>query len=250
MTVLIATSTNEYDPTEVAVPWKILKEAGYKVVFATDTGKPGTADQRMLNGNKFGILKRLLIADKSGQQAYCEMLQDHAFQNPMHYRDIKAGGLEGLVLPGGHAKGIIPYLESQILQKAIAEFFLKDKPVAAICHGVVAACRARNLKTGKSVLYKRKTTALLKRQEMLAYQVTRWNLGDYYRTYPKTVEDEVVENLHSASDFIHGPLPLLRDDMKHLSRGFTVRDGNYLSARWPGDAHRFACDFIKILKEA
>ncbi|MEE9313012.1 MAG: type 1 glutamine amidotransferase domain-containing protein [Rhizobiaceae bacterium] len=250
MAILIATSTNEYDPTEVAVPWKILRDAGYNIVFTTDTGKPGTADQRMLDGNKFGILKQLLIADKMAQKAYCEMLQDHAFQNPIHYDDIRVEDYEGLVLPGGHAKGVIPYLESKTLQKAIAEFFAKDKPVAAICHGVVAACRAKDPKTGKSVLHGRKTTALLKRQELLAYQVTRWNLGDYYLTYPTTVEDEVIENLQSANDFIHGPMPILRDDMEHLSRGFTVRDGNYLSARWPGDIHRFATDFIKILKEA
>jgi len=28
-----------------------------------------------------------------------------------------------------------------------------------------------------------------------------------------------------------------------------VRDGNYLSARWPGDAHRFAGEFAAMLSE-
>jgi len=31
MKVLIATSTTDFDPTEVAVPWKILHEAGVDV---------------------------------------------------------------------------------------------------------------------------------------------------------------------------------------------------------------------------
>jgi hypothetical protein len=33
---------------------------------------------------------------------------------------------------------------------------------------------------------------------------------------------------------------LRRDSDTDPSAGFVVRDGNYISARWPGDAHRFA----------
>ncbi len=248
MAVLIATSTTDFDPTEVAVPWKILRDAGIEVRFATDTGLAGMADGRMLHGKGFGILKNLLIAEKPARDAYAEMLQDTAFRNPMDYDDIVVEDFEGLLLPGGHSKGVIPYLESRVLQGAIVEFFARDLPVGAICHGVVAACRAIDPATEKSVLYGRKTTALLRRQERLAYQVTRFNLGRYYLTYPETVEDEVTRSLCSPDDFQQGPLPVLRDDPDNLSRGFTVRDGNYLSARWPGDVYRFATEFLSMLK--
>ena len=30
--------------------------------------------------------------------------------------------------------------------------------------------------------------------------------------------------------------------------GVPARDGNYLSARWPGDAHRFATEFAGMLQ--
>lgn len=70
MRVLIATSTTDFDPTEVAVPWKILSDAGVEVCFATDTGLAGYADKRMLDGNKFYLLKPVLIADKSAREAY------------------------------------------------------------------------------------------------------------------------------------------------------------------------------------
>lgn len=249
MTILIPTSTLDFDPTEVAVPWKIQRDGGQDICFATDTGKPGTGDQRMLTGEGFGILKPLLIAQKPAQETYQVMLQDKAFQNPIHYDDINVEDFDAILLPGGHAKGTIPYLESKVLQQAIAGFFKANKPVGAICHGVVAACRAINPDTGKSVLFGRKTTALLKRQELLAYHLTRVKLGDYYLTYPITVEDEVISTLQSADDFAHGPTPVFRDDMKHLSRGFTVRDGNYLSARWPGDAHKFASEFLEMVRE-
>lgn len=247
MRVLIPTSTVDFDPTEVAVPWQILFDGGQDICFATDSGMPGTADQRMINGKGLGIFKSLLVAQKPAIETYHFMLQNKAFKKPIHYEDIKVEDFDALLLPGGHAKGTIPYLESETLQRAVAGFFAADKPVAAICHGVIVACRARDAATGKSPLFGRKTTALLKRQEMLAYQITRLYLGDYYRTYPQTVEDEVTANLKSPDDFFTGPIPVLRDNPANLSRGFTVRDGNYLSARWPGDAHRFATEFLQML---
>ena len=248
MKVLIATSTTDFDPTEVAVPWKILHEAGVDVCFATDTGLAGYADKRMLDGNRFGLLKPLLIADLSARDAYDELRQDAAFKQPISYDEIQVGDYDGLLLPGGHSKGVIPYLESRDLRGAIVEFFKRDKPVGAICHGVVAACRAIDPATEKSVLYGRKTTALLKRQERLAYHLTKWTLGRYYLTYPESVEDEVTSSLESPNDFIQGPLPLRRDSVHNLSRGFTVRDGNYLSARWPGDVYSFATRFLEMLR--
>jgi len=42
-------------------------------------------------------------------------------------------------------------------------------------------------------------------------------------------------------------LPLVRDSANNLNPGFVVQDGNYLSARWPGDAHKFATCFSKML---
>jgi len=248
MTILIPISTLDFDPTEVAVPWNILRNDGQDICFATDTGNVGSGDQRMLSGEGFGILKPLLIAQKPAQETYQEMLQNKAFQNPIHYDDIRIEDYDAILLPGGHAKGTIPYLESESLRLTIAAFFKANKPVGAICHGVIAACRAKDPDTGKSVLYGRKTTALLKRQELLAYHLTRVKLGDYYLTYPITVEDEVISTLQSADDFYHGPTPVLRDNMDHLSRGFTVRDGNYLSARWPGDAHKFASEFLEMVR--
>jgi protease I len=61
------------------------------------------------------------------------------------------------------------------------------------------------------------------------------------------VEDEVRAALAAAADFIRGPISMVRDSPDHLDAGFTVRDGNYLSARWPGDAHRFANEFASML---
>lgn len=254
MNVLMAIGERDFDPTEVAIPWKVLSNAGVQVHFATTGGGVGRADPRMLSGEGLGIWKRLMAARGDVRDAYAHLTCSSLFQKPLSFADLGArldlAEIDGLILPGGHAKGMIPYLESSQLQDFIARFFATGKPVGAICHGVIAACRARNAETGLSVLHGRKTTALLRRQELLAWRLTRRKLGDYYRTYPVTVQDEVTAALAAPEDFVEGPTPVLRDAPDKLNRGFTLRDGQYLSARWPGDAYKFATDFLNMLEEA
>jgi len=43
-TVLIPIPSKDFDPTEVAVSWKVLKRLGHSVVFATPAGREGSAD--------------------------------------------------------------------------------------------------------------------------------------------------------------------------------------------------------------
>ena len=102
---------------------------------------------------------------------------------------------------------------------------------------------------GKSVLHGFKSTALLQKQEMLAWQITRAWLGNYYRTYDQSVQAEVTAALANPDDFIEGPMPLTRDSDKNLKSGFVLRDRHYLSARWPGDAHNLAHELHSMLSQ-
>ncbi len=221
-----------------------------QIVFATPDGHVSTGDEAMLSGDGLGIWKHVLKARRDAVDAYGEMIQAGSFNQPVKYADIRADEFDALLLPGGHDKRVKDFLESTVLQEAIAEFFTSNKPVAAICHGVVAAARSKYPKTGKSVLHGYRTTSLLKSQEMLAFNMTRLWLKDYYLTYPDlTVEDEVTAALADPSQFEQGPSPLGRDMPSKLSRGFCVRDRNYLSARWPGDVYNFSLEFERMLAE-
>src|SRR5208337_1285742 len=62
-------------------------------------------------------------------------------------------------------------------------------------------------------------------------------LSRRHRTYPTTVEDEVNAALARPENFLHGPIAITRDTPENPN-DFAVVDGNYVSARWPGDAHR------------
>jgi hypothetical protein len=98
------------------------------------------------------------------------------------------------------------------------------------------------------VIAGRQTTCLPKYMERGAFYLTAWRLGRYYRTYPLYVEDEVVAALDDPAQFHRGPRGgSQRDTMTDDSPSFVVRDGNYLSARWPGDAYQFAKRFSAML---
>jgi hypothetical protein len=91
---------------------------------------------------------------------------------------------------------------------------------------------------------------------------------NYYRTYadgagkPKgymSVQQEVTRALASPEDFLDVPTDapdyrrktsgIARDSFEDDRPAFVVRDGNYVSARWPGDAHAFAKIFAAVLAE-
>ena len=248
--VLIPLPSYGFDPSEAAITWFVLNERGISFSFATPDGERAHADKKMVTGETLGILKCALMARQDAVDAYHKMEEDPAFLKPMKYTDARQEDFDALFLPGGHDKSIREYLESTVLQKLVVSFFDAKKPVAAICHGVILAARSIDEKTGKSVLHHYRTTCLLRKQELLAYNMTRLWLGDYYLTYPETtVEDEIKSVLSNKANFLTGPNPLGRDDLKNLHKGFYVRDGNFLSARWPGDAYSFALEFQRILNK-
>ncbi|OHU55719.1 hypothetical protein BKG83_15990 [Mycobacteroides chelonae] len=233
---------SDYDPTEAAVPWAALHDAGIEVRFATPTGKIALADRR-LTEQGFALLSPVLMTRPSALAAYSRMSRDPHFLSPMTYGDALGINLSGVFVPGGHAPGMKTMLESTQAQDLVAHALLADLPVAAVCHGVLLAARAKNPETGRSALYDRQTTAVTAVLELSAWNLTRPWLGNYYRTYPQPVETEVVAALADPSQFHRGPLVPLRDKPSRINRGFTVRDRNYLSARWPGDCHRLAVEY-------
>ena len=253
--VLLPLPSHGFDPSECGIPWRYLVSNGYTVVVATPTGEVAQVDERMYTGVDLGVLSSTLRADTNGVNAYRQFKESDAFLNPISYNSIDSDSFDALVLPGGHAKGMREYLESVTLQQCVAEFFAKQKPVGAICHGVVLVSRSVNKETGRSVLWGRKTTCLTRAQELIAYNLTRCYLGDYYLTCPNTtVEEEVRSTLRNPELHFNGGsdilIPLARDSPHSLECGFAAVNGNYVSARWPGDAHIFSIKFLEVVHKS
>eukprot|EP01112_Ceratiomyxa_fruticulosa_P007155 TRINITY_DN1847_c0_g1_i2.p1 TRINITY_DN1847_c0_g1~~TRINITY_DN1847_c0_g1_i2.p1 ORF type:complete len:415 (-),score=85.97 TRINITY_DN1847_c0_g1_i2:244-1488(-) len=177
----------DFDVTETSIPYNYLKLSvpNIEIEFSTENGNVAECDPLLLTGVIFGKLG----ASEEAKGYYAEMIQSEAFQHPIPYRDLDMERYDAIILPGGHAKGMRQYLESQTLRDKILPFFLRcteggDKVCAAICHGTLVLARTIDPTTQKSVLFNLKTTTLPKYMEFNAYMITFWKLGDYYRTYP------------------------------------------------------------------
>jgi putative intracellular protease/amidase len=274
-TVLIPIPDRDFDPTEVAVSWRVLTDNGHRVIFATESGMAGVADDIMVTGRGLDIWSALPIlgslpliglvlrANKNGRDAYAAMVGSAEYQHPVSWSGAALDGVDALLLPGGHrARGMRSYIDSDILQRLVVDAFTRGMLVAAICHGVLLAARSVDPSTGRSVLYGHKTTSLTWAMERMAWRLTRitrfWD-PDYYRTYSEqpgqpggymSVQSEVTRALKDPTDFrdVERGTPhwrlkssgMARDTATDSRPAFVVDDGNYLSARWPGDTHTFA----------
>ena len=247
MRVLLPLPDRDFDVTEVAVPWRILRDAGHEVVIATErAGTVPAADPRLLTGVLFG---KLGAAPEAIAQ-YQELTRAQEFSDTQAWAELDPAAFDGLLLPGGHAPGMRQYLGSVTLQEQVGRFWALGRPVGAICHGVLVLARTRDPATGGSVLAGRRTTCLPKYMERSAYLATGWRLGRYYRTYPAYVEDEVKAALDDPGrQFSRGPRTLsARGTATDDTPAFVVQDRNYVSARWPGDAYLFGRRFRDLLR--
>jgi putative intracellular protease/amidase len=272
----------DFDPSEVAVSWQVLSAAGHRVVFATPSGQRGRADDLMVTGrglDPWGAipgLRRVTVvgrapgANADARRAYAALERDEAFGSPLHWGAARRSDYDALVLPGGHrARGMRPYLESPEVQQMAVDAFRTDKPVGAICHGVLVAARAVDPTTGRSVLHGRRTTALTWELERKAWGIARYTRfwdSTYYRTYMEepgqrwgftSVQQEVTRALADPADFadVEKGSPdwrrktsgRARDTADDERPAWVVRHESYVSARWPGDVHTFARTFADVL---
>jgi len=281
-TVLLPVPRLDFDPSEVAVSWKVLTQLGHRVVFATPDGGVARGDGLMLSGQGLDIwgwipgarrivaVGRALRADRAARAAYEEMERAAEYREPTSWAAASLEEADGLLLAGGHrARGMRSYLESPRLQELCVEAFARGVPVAAICHGALLVARSVDPSTGRSVLYGRTTTALTWQLERTAWRlarVTRFWDPTYYRTYVEaagqppghmSVQAEVTRALRDPADFrdVDPSEPnarlkrggRARDSLLDERPAFVVREGNYVSARWPGDVHTFAKRFAEML---
>lgn len=270
-TIIMPLSDKDFDPTEAALAWYILKnDYNYHIEFVTENGlATPRCDMITLKGEGLGFFTKLvfnlinvLVKQQIVFKAYDLMQNDPNFLKPRSWKskDFKFSDYDGVWIAGGHAEGVKQLLDSEELKMQISEYWQLKRPIAAVCHGVLLIARS-TLKQDpkKSVLFGRKTTSLVNYQELIAYKLTAWTHGLLFRTYKDTTEDEIlklmygVKNIEEAKKlnmkekfFDEGPFRTKKQfGGKNIGRyGYIVEDGNFLSGRWPGDveilAHRFA----------
>lgn len=285
--IVIALPSYGFDPSEAAVSWSLLHAASPPIVFATPDGRPGRADEIMVSGagldwwSRIPALRRLKLmgllvrANSDAREAYARMVKDPAYLSPLSYGQINPAEIDGLVLPGGHHKAMRAFLEDTVLQEKVRACFDQPDPrdqipVAAICHGVLVLIRTRTA-AGTSVVSSRRLTALpweLERKAWVLGRIFRFWDPHYYRTYLEgpeeppgywSVESEIKRSLdnpdqfslpdRASPDFRLKTSGRHRDSETDARPAWVVRDGNLVTARWPGDVHGFAREFLKVVDE-
>ena len=123
--VLIPLPARDFDPSEAAVSWQVLSNAGHTISFATPEGQPAAADDMMLTGEgldlwgtlpllrKLPLIGLLMRANRDARNAYAAMIADPSYSKPLRWDSVDPLSFDALMLPGGHrARGMRDYLES------------------------------------------------------------------------------------------------------------------------------------------
>ncbi len=115
---------------EVMVPFQTLLTVGH----AVDAVCPG---------KKKGEQCRTAVHDFDGAQTYSEK-PGHNFTLNADFAKVNPAKYDGLVIPGGRAPEYLR-LDARVLE-ITRHFFDKNKPVAAVCHGIQILVAAGVLK--------------------------------------------------------------------------------------------------------
>jgi len=243
-----------FDPTEVAVSWNVLVKLGHNVTFATPTGeKSKGCDPVVLEGILGGSVMKV---HPEPLDYYNQMILSPEYENPISYADIDVATFNAIFVPGGHAEGMNTMLRSSILPEKISAFFEAGKPIAGICHGMLALARTRAPGTEHSILHGKKVTSLPFFLEFQAYIATHYLAGlpgpsyQLSTTWPHYVEDEVREAVGGAK-YDSGPLdfvaPFVPGTHVDNSHAFVVEDGQFITARFWGDTYLLAQQLARKL---
>src|SRR5579883_3652052 len=105
---------------EVMVPFQALSMVGHQVLAACP-------------GKKAGDHVRTAVHDFEGDQTYSEK-PGHNFTLNATFAEVRPESYDALVVPGGRAPEYLR-LNADVL-KVVRHFAEKNKPIAAICHGL------------------------------------------------------------------------------------------------------------------
>ena len=145
MRILVPLPDRDFDTTEVAVPWRLLTDRGHEIVFATQGGGGAPqCDPKLLDGVLFGKLG----AEPEPISFYEQLTEDPAFRDPS-----PGGGRAGRVRRPAparrpRARGCASTSATPELQAKVAAFWALERPVGAICHGVIVLARSTDPASG------------------------------------------------------------------------------------------------------
>ncbi len=183
--VLIMTG-DAAEALEVYYPYYRVLEEGYDAVIASPTKK---------------VLHTVVHDFVDGWETYTEK-PGHQLKSDVSFSDVNPAEFDGLIIPGGRAPEYIR--SNEHVPRIIQHFLDQDKPVGAICHGVLLFSALKD-------------TSYFKGRTMTAYSACRLDveqLGARYGEDTVHVDGKLVSG-HAWPDlprFMRAFLELLKSE--------------------------------------
>jgi putative intracellular protease/amidase len=241
--VLMLLPENGSDPSETAIPYAMLKAAGYDVVFATASGKASKVDTLSFRSP----FLRTVRPDAEGKADYRELVNSKEFKQPITFdAALKRDDFAALYVPGGEGKGMPKFLSNARAHDLVRKFYEQKLPAAFLCHGALMAARTIDAKTGKSVLRGEKATTIPKAAEMLA--VPAFIASGRPRVYGALGGNWAAEEVRKAvgnGNFVEPDFSISFRNENDATN--VVATGNHLFGSSPWDSKPFAHAFVELL---
>lgn len=199
---------------ELATPYRLFDKAGYDILFGTPGGVPAPLDPASLEEPWLLPAGHWFL----GQPTAMAKLE-----KPVDLAEVDAGRLAAIFLVGGTGT-LWDFPGSTALGKLATDLHAADKPVAAICHGVVGLMTA-TAADGAPLVKGRAITCFSNEEEAML---------EYDKLVPLLAETALVEqgaNYRRAAPF----------------EAMVVEDGNLITGQNPASAEPLAAALLKRL---
>jgi putative intracellular protease/amidase len=141
--LFIATSHNKMGSTnektgvwleELAAPYYVFKDAGAEVTLASPIGGPVPLDPKS---------QSIILATFSSKRFLKDAEAMSFLSRSMLLNDVKADDFDLIFLPGGHGC-MWDLADNKILKQLLETFISENKPIGAVCQGVVGLLSLKN----------------------------------------------------------------------------------------------------------
>ena len=223
--LFIATSHGEMGNTgkktgvwleEIAVPYYIVKNAGFELAIASPMGGEVPLDPRS---------QSIIAATTSSKRFLKDVDAMNFLSGSLQISTVSANDFDLVFLPGGHGP-LWDITDNAALKSLIEAFHHQNKLIAAICHGVAGLLSAQDSR-GEYLVKGRKLTGFSNNEEKLSGLT------------------EVVPYLLESRLVAQGALYSKGEDYS----SYVVCDGNFITGQNPASSGEIAKKLVILLQQ-
>jgi putative intracellular protease/amidase len=202
---------------ELAAPYYIFTEAGFELTIASPAGGPVPLDPKS---------ESIIMATQTTKR----FLKDEAAMNflsdSLLVKEVKAEDFDAVFLPGGHGP-MWDIADNKEVKQLLEAFNIQNKPIAAVCHGVV----------GLLAVQTENGELLIKGKQLTGFSNSEEESAGHTKIVPFLLETRLLS--------LGGLYSKAANYVCHV-----VVDGNIITGQNPASSEELAKKIVAFLKEA